>query len=130
MHPNRSSRRVHSAEFKAQILAECRQPGASVSAMSIAHGLNTSVVHKWLIGCGLKRMDDASSVVMGTTAPALQFVPVELLRSEPGVAASAVQPDIRIELQRGGLNVKLQCAASAAAYAVKLHALADALCAS
>jgi transposase len=46
MDPNRSSRRVHSAEFKRQVLAECRQPGASVSAVAIAHGLNTNVVRK------------------------------------------------------------------------------------
>lgn len=56
MHSNRSSRRVHSAEFKAHILAECRQLGASVSAMSIARGLNISVVRKWLTGRSLKHM--------------------------------------------------------------------------
>jgi len=50
MHPNRSSRRVYSPEFKAQVLAECRQTGASVSAVAIAHGLNTNVVRKWLAG--------------------------------------------------------------------------------
>jgi len=127
MHPNTSSRRVHSAEFKAQILAECRQPGASVSAVAIAHGLNTNVVRKWLKGRGLKRMGDAARAA-GGAAPALQFVPVELPRPEP-IAAPAPQPDIRIELQRGGLHVKLQCAASAGAlYAAQLRALADALC--
>lgn len=130
MHPNTSSRRVHSAEFKARILAECRQPGASVSAVAIAHGLNTNVVRKWLAGRGLKRMGDAAAPAAGGTAPTLQFVPVELPRSEPVIAASASQPDIRIELQRGGLHVKLQCAASAGAlYAAQLRALADALCA-
>jgi len=127
MHPNTSNRRVHSAEFKAQILAECRQPGTSVSAVAIAHGLNTNVVRKWLTGRGLKRMG-AAAPAAGGTAPALQFVPVELPRSEPVVAGPASQPDIRIELQRGGLHVKLQCAASAGAlYAAQLRALADAL---
>lgn len=129
MHPNRSSRRVHSAEFKARILAECRQPDASISAVAIAHGLNTNVVRKWLSGHGLKRMGDAVPSASGT-APALQFVPVELPRSEPVATGPAFQPDIRIELQRGGLHVKLQCAASAGAlYAAQLRALADALCA-
>ncbi|MGQ3123080.1 IS66-like element accessory protein TnpA [Variovorax sp.] len=129
MHPNTSSRRVHSAEFKARILAECRQPSASVSAVAIAHGLNTNVVRKWLSGRGLKRMGAAAPAASGT-APALQFVPVELPRSEPVVAAPKPMPDIRIELQRGGLHVKLQCAASAGAlYAAQLRALADALCA-
>jgi transposase len=130
MHPNTSSRRVHSAEFKARILAECRQPDASVSAVAIAHGLNTNVVRKWLAGRGLKRMGDAAAPAAGGTASALHFVPVELPRSEPVIAAPAPMPDIRIELQRGGLHVKLQCAASAGAlYAAQLRALADALCA-
>ena len=128
MHSNRSTRRVHSPEFKAQILAECRQPGASVSAVAIAHGLNTNVVRKWLAGRGLKRMNAAAPVPVGML-PALQFVPVELTGSQP-VVASVAEPDVRIELQRGGLHVKLQCAASAGAlYAAQLRALADALCA-
>lgn len=129
MHPNSSSRRVHSAEFKARILCECRQPGASVSAVAIAHGLNTNVVRKWLAGRGLKRMGAAPGEARDTM-PALQFVPVELPRSAPVVATTSSQPDIRIELQRGGLHVKLQCAVSASAlYAAQLRALADALCA-
>jgi transposase len=129
MHPNRSNRRVHSAEFKAQILSECRQPGASVSAVAIAHGLNTNVVRKWLAGLGLKRTGAGTAAARDTT-PALQFVPVELARSALAVATPASQPDIRIELERGGLHVKLQCAASAGAlYAAQLRALADALCA-
>lgn len=64
------------------------------------------------------------------TAPALQFLPVKVPRSELVVAAPAAQTDIRIELQRGGLHVKLQCAATAGAlYAAQLRALAVALCA-
>lgn len=129
MHPNTPIRRVHSAEFKARILAECRQPGASVSAVAIAHGLNTNVVRKWLAGRGLKRMSDATAEASGC-APALQFVPVELPRSAPAAIAPEPQAQIRIELQYGGLHVTLLCAARAGAvYAAQLRALADALCA-
>lgn len=79
-------------------------------------------------GRGLKRMG-AEGPARGSKA-ALQFAPVELPRSEPVVAARATHIDIRIELQRGGPHVKLQCAASAGAlYAAQLRALADALCA-
>jgi transposase len=135
MHPNRSNRRVHSAEFKTQVLAECRQPGASISAVAISHGLNPNVVRKWLAGHGLKRMGAAAagaapeSAVRGM-APAMQFVPVELARPAPVLAAPTSQPDLRIEFQRGGLQVKLQCPPGAGAlYAAQLRALADALCA-
>ena len=130
MNPSRSNRRVHSSEFKAQVLGECKQPGASVAAVAIAHGLNPNVVRKWLSGQNLKRMGTA----MPATAPhvpPLQFVPVELAKSEHRpVHIPASQPNIRIELQRGGLRLKLQCSATAGpAYAALLRALADTLAA-
>jgi transposase len=40
-------RRRHSKELKAQVLAECAQPGASVAGVALAHGINANVVHKW-----------------------------------------------------------------------------------
>jgi transposase len=43
---------VHSAEFKAAVIAECERPGASVSAVSLSHGLNVNLVRKWLVGRG------------------------------------------------------------------------------
>lgn len=123
---NRSNRRNHSPEFKAQVLSECQQPGASVAAVAVANGLNPNVVRKWLAGQNLKRM----GAPMPATAPRvqpLQFVPVELAKPEHHLAnLPASQPDIRIELERGGLQLKLQCAASAGpAYAALLRALAD-----
>lgn len=128
MHPNRSNRRVHSSRFKAQVIAECRQPGASVAAVAIAHGLNPNVVRKWLAGHGLKRMGAPAPAPRSTTqTPALQFIPVNLTQPEHRCAPAPEAPgDIRIELQRGALHLKLQCAASAGpSYAALLRALAD-----
>jgi transposase len=51
----KSQRRVHGAEFKAQVLVECHRTGASVAAVALAHGLNVNLVRKWLIGRGIKR---------------------------------------------------------------------------
>jgi transposase len=126
MNPNRSNRRVHSSEFKAQVLGECKQPGASVAAVAIAHCLNPNVVRKWLSGQNLKRMGAAMPATAPHVSP-VQFVPVELAKSEHRPAhIPASQADIRIELKRGGLRLELQCAASAGpAYAALLRALAD-----
>jgi len=41
MQPN-SKRRVHGADFKPQCLAEGQQPGVSVAAIALAHGLNVN----------------------------------------------------------------------------------------
>jgi transposase len=49
-----SQRRVHSAEFKSAVLVECRQPGASVAAVALSHGLNVNLERKLLVGRGLK----------------------------------------------------------------------------
>ena len=34
--------------FKAQVVQECLQPGASVSSVAIRHGINANVIRKWL----------------------------------------------------------------------------------
>ncbi|EKZ96660.1 transposase IS3/IS911 family protein [Cupriavidus sp. HMR-1] len=129
MNPNRShrsNRRNHSPEFKAQVLGECQHPGASVAAIAVAHGLNPNVVRKWLAGQNLKRMD-AARPGAAPSVPPLQFVAVELAKPEHHRAnPPASQPDIRIELQRSGLQLKLRCAAAdGPAHAALLRALAD-----
>ncbi|GAB7531263.1 transposase [Pseudomonas sp. 3A(2025)] len=34
--------------FKAQVVQECLQPGASVSSVAIRHGINANVIRKWM----------------------------------------------------------------------------------
>ncbi len=34
--------------FKAQVVQECLQPGASISSVAIGHGINANVIRKWL----------------------------------------------------------------------------------
>ena len=44
---DRKRRRRYSAELKAQVMAECEAPGASVARVAMAHGINANVVHRW-----------------------------------------------------------------------------------
>ncbi|MDR0779407.1 MAG: transposase [Pseudomonadales bacterium] len=41
-------RRQYSAEFKAKVVAACRQPGTSVSSVAIANSINANIVHRWV----------------------------------------------------------------------------------
>ena len=41
------TRRRYDARLKAQILAECEAPGASVAKVAMSHGINDNVVHRW-----------------------------------------------------------------------------------
>ena len=54
-------RRKHSAELKARVLRECREPRASIAAVALAHGLNANLVRKWLVGRGLGRLSGESA---------------------------------------------------------------------
>mgnify|MGYP001357481015 CR=1 FL=1 len=40
----RKTRRRDSRVFKEQVLAECREPGASIAAVARRHGLNDNLV--------------------------------------------------------------------------------------
>jgi transposase len=114
MHP-KSQRRVHSAEFKAQVLAECQEPGASVAAIALTHGLNVNLVRKWLVGRGIKRTGLPAQITVASlpaavtppAAAALQFIPVGLATEAPSTDRSmaATASDIHVELNRGGTQL-------------------------
>jgi transposase-like protein len=41
-------RRSYSKSFKAQVVQECAQPGASIASIAQHHSLNANLVHKWI----------------------------------------------------------------------------------
>jgi len=98
---NSRKRRRYGAQLKAQILAECEVPGASVAKVAMSHGINANIVHSWR---KLVR-EAASESVSG------QFVPVAVAPSLPRLADERL---IEIELRRGGITVKLSWPMSAA----------------
>ena len=91
------TRRRHSCEFKAQLLRECAQPGASVASVAMSHGINANIVHKW------RRLAGTAPL------PVASFVPVEL-----PAPACAPQADIRMELRRGATSMTITWPAAAA----------------
>ncbi|MBY0408919.1 MAG: transposase [Burkholderiaceae bacterium] len=44
----RHTHRTYTPEFKAQLVATCQQPGASVAALAGQHAMNANVLHRWL----------------------------------------------------------------------------------
>jgi len=109
---SRPRRKRHSAELKAQILAECAVPGASVARVAMSHGINANVVHRWrqLVregGSTLVKVPMATA--MATAADG--FVPVTVM--DPP-ATTARTGDIRIELRRGPTALTIRWPVSAA----------------
>lgn len=41
-------RQRHSEDFRAGVVAACRQPGVSVAAVALAHGSNADLVRRWI----------------------------------------------------------------------------------
>ena len=111
-------RRRHSAQLKAQVLAECAEPGALVAKVAMSHALNANIVHRWR---KLARERDGvaapppppspASLPVETAASIPQFVPVSMAPTPPESALA----DIRIELRRGATAVKLTWPIAAAA---------------
>lgn len=121
MDVNPKQRRRHSAEFKAQVLAACAEPGASVAAVALSFKLNDNLVHQWRRGRGASPVPSATSTTLAESAP--QFVALSLPAPSPPPSAPAlpvacvnvVAEAIHLEFKRGALGVSVTWPVSAAA---------------
>ena len=116
--PRSSARRTHrtyTAEFKAQLVIACQQPGASIAALASSQGMNANVLHRWLkehahSGCH-QLIKQSRSVAPAATLPVPGFLPVKLTVTEPEPAVA----QIKAELRKGALSMHITWPVSAAA---------------
>jgi transposase len=97
-------RRRYSSGLKAQILAECDAPGASVAKVAMSHGINANILHGWR---KLARRGEAAIDVVQR-----DFVRVAIA---PAPELPLRHEHIEVELRRGALTMKLAWPMSAAA---------------
>ena len=106
------TRRRYSETKKAQVLAECCEPGASVAKVALSHGINANIVHRWL------REHAQGGLVVQPRA----FVPVQIEppAAQPHAADAQAPADIRVEIRKGTsavvVNWPLSGASSCAAW--------------
>jgi transposase len=98
----RRRRRRHSAQFKAQVIAACAAPGTSMGAVAQAHGLNVSLVRRWL----------KARAVTGGQQP---VQPRALHGFVPVTVDGAIAQPIRVEVRRGNTTVNVEWPTQAAA---------------
>ena len=98
------TRRSYSEAFKAQVMAECEAPGASVAKVAMSHGINDNVVHRW-------RQLARESRAVAAPAPRSEFIPVTLTTNH----ACPGSHDIRVEVRRGATAITVSWPCSAAA---------------
>lgn len=100
-------RRRYSEPHKAQVLAECDAPGASVAKVAMSHGINANVVHRW------RQLAREGTQV--TVAKPREFVPVTIAAPPPPTPPTASCCAIEVELRRAGLTMKVHWPSDAAA---------------
>jgi transposase-like protein len=105
-------RRRHSPEFKAGVIGACRQPGVSIAGVALANGLNANLLRRWVAEVehrDIEAVEMASNTpsTASRTAALASFVP---LQCHPDLAPA----DIRIEVERKGMVVKVSWPTSAA----------------
>ena len=105
----RRTKRTYSAETKAELLAACSVPGASIAAVASAHGMNANVLHRWLkdssqsrrpIGSGLGsgwRTAATTVDVAGPRVPSFIALPLLTTPAEP------IEREIKVEVRKGGI---------------------------
>ena len=105
----RRRRRRHSAEFRAEAVRACQQPGVSVAAIALARGLNANLLRRWVLRAerGTLLVPSRSASTSVPTENADGFVPVP-------ISPAAIEAAIRIEVRRGSSTVKIEWPASAA----------------
>lgn len=99
---------MHSDEFKANAVAACMQPGMSMAAVALAHGVNANLLRRWVKAVEMRPSDEAVQRLTEPRLPAppAAFVPMQI----PPRAAAA---DIRIELRRGATSISVTWPANA-----------------
>lgn len=121
----RPPRRQHDRAFKARLVQESIQPGASVAAIAMANGINANMLFKW-------RREQQGQEGMSQSAPAV-LLPVRLALEGEEPAAKALPPSALapagakttgvIELEIAGARLRLRGAVDEASLCSVLRAL-------
>ena len=105
---NRTGRRTFTREYKQELVAKCREPGVSASAMALAHGLNANVLRKWM-----RQQAPVPPATRSSPAPVLlpvTLAPAPAKRTKRAVAAQAprrLASEGSIDIELNGARIRL-----------------------
>lgn len=108
----RRRRRRHSAAFKAESVAACRQAGVSIAAVALSRSLNANLLRRWVV-----EAERAGTMPVAVSAASEQSTSSASGSGFLAVAISGAAPSqamIRIEVRRGSSTVSVEWPVSAA----------------
>jgi transposase len=92
----RNGRCVYDKQAKRELVRRCQQPGVSVAAMALAHGLNANLLRKWITMSGRRRGgEDERAVAM--------MLPVTMQRPMPAASHAG---DLEVVLPGGTVRIR------------------------
>lgn len=97
------SKRRHSDEFKAQVVAACEARGASVAGVAMAHGVNANLVRKWII----KQRHAAAPVAAAVLLP-VRIMTATAIRAAAARNGNAKPPGEAIEIGLAGAVIRVR----------------------
>jgi transposase len=100
----RNGKRMYVHDFKLGLVRRCLEPGVSVSAVALEHGINTNLLRKWID----KHRDQAGA----SRTPALLPVTITTPQPAPSLAPpretdSSIHTDSSIQIEVFGARVTL-----------------------
>lgn len=106
---NPTGRRTFTAEYKREVISECRRKGTSVSAVALRRGLNANVVRKWLRQSGARTKPTAPPTLLPVS---ITTVPVVANERRNAAATDALRGGT-IDIEFAGARVSLHGAVDA-----------------
>ena len=106
----RDGRCVYDKQAKRELIRRCRQPGVSVAALALAHGVNANLLRKWITVASTRRGSVASVapiLLPVTTQPTPGSVPSDEGHLEVVLPGGTVR--IRGCVSRDALQVVIDC---------------------
>jgi transposase len=107
---NRTGRRTYTLDYKLDVVRQCSEPGVSVAAVALAHGINANLVRRWIVRHQRARIDS-------TPKPRATLLPVTIEAATARLAARADdQVDAATKRRRpGAATIELEV------YGARIH---------
>jgi transposase-like protein len=110
----RRTKRTYSAQTKAELMAACSAPGASIAAVASANGMNANVLHRWLKESSQSRPPISSGADKTAVDITAQHVPSFIALPILTKPAEPEEREIKVEVRKGGLVMTVTWPMSAA----------------
>ena len=106
---NRTGRRTYTDEYKHEVVSRCSVPGASVSGIAVARGINPNLVRKWI---RIRQQPRAWSV---SSLTPLTMLPVTIAGVPPSATAVPVTAATPKRPRPGSATIEIEI------YGARIH---------